>query len=174
MILTAQKDYPYNSIPFACRSGEIGRRAGLKIQWYLVPCRFDSDLRHQPTPKGKRKAPCFFFPQNCIPIPAPHLQRGNLLCCGNTRFGYTFLCLLTKNCSDNLLNINPKGIRERCGVKPGAKVLLFEGQDGLVIRAAPENPIEAACRSIEGDFSLTKDLIQEHLSEVGRDRVRGA
>ncbi len=29
-----------------CRSGEIGRRAGLKIQWYLVPCRFDSDLRH--------------------------------------------------------------------------------------------------------------------------------
>ena len=30
-----------------CRSGETGRRAGLKIQWTLRPCRFDSDLRHQ-------------------------------------------------------------------------------------------------------------------------------
>src|SRR6266850_7291800 len=32
------------------RSGGTGRRAGLKIQWYLVPCGFDSLLRdHFPT-----------------------------------------------------------------------------------------------------------------------------
>ena len=31
----------------------------------------------------------------------------------------------------------PKKIRERCGGKPGAKVLLLEGQDVIVIRAAP-------------------------------------
>ena len=68
----------------------------------------------------------------------------------------------------------PKRIRERCGVKPGAKVLLLEGQDGLVIRAAPENPIEAACGFLQGDFSLTKDLTQEHRREVERDRARGA
>ena len=30
-----------------CRSGEIGRRAGLKIQWSLRPCEFNSRLRHQ-------------------------------------------------------------------------------------------------------------------------------
>ncbi len=28
------------------RSGEIGRRTGLKIQRALGPCRFESDLRH--------------------------------------------------------------------------------------------------------------------------------
>ena len=31
----------------SCRSGETGRRTGLKIQRALRPCRFDSDLRHQ-------------------------------------------------------------------------------------------------------------------------------
>src|SRR5579859_7269865 len=29
------------------RSGGTGRRAGLKIQWYLVPCGFDPLLRDQ-------------------------------------------------------------------------------------------------------------------------------
>ena len=38
---------PSPSISIICRSGETGRRAGLKIQWTLRPCRFDSDLRHQ-------------------------------------------------------------------------------------------------------------------------------
>jgi AbrB family looped-hinge helix DNA binding protein len=68
----------------------------------------------------------------------------------------------------------PKRIRGRCGIKPGSKVLLFEGQEGLVIKTAPENPIEAACGFIQGDFSLTKELIQEHRSEVECDRARGA
>ncbi len=31
---------------FLCRSGEIGRRTGFKIQRTLGPCRFESDLRH--------------------------------------------------------------------------------------------------------------------------------
>ena len=30
----------------SCRSGEIGRRTGFKIQRTLGPCRFESDLRH--------------------------------------------------------------------------------------------------------------------------------
>jgi hypothetical protein len=33
--------------PGRCRSGETGRRAGLKIQWSLAPWGFDSPLRHQ-------------------------------------------------------------------------------------------------------------------------------
>ena len=32
------------------RSGGTGRRAGLKIQWYLVPCGFDPLLRDQQIP----------------------------------------------------------------------------------------------------------------------------
>ena len=62
-----------------------------------------------------------------------------------------------------VVQVSPKGqilipnkIRERCGVKPGAKVLLFEGQEGLLIKPAPENPIEAACGFLEGDFSRTR------------------
>ncbi len=36
----------------ACRSGETGRRRGLKILRALRPCRFNSDLRHQAYKKG--------------------------------------------------------------------------------------------------------------------------
>ena len=31
---------------YKCLDGGIGRRTGLKILWYLVPCRFDSGSRH--------------------------------------------------------------------------------------------------------------------------------
>ncbi len=37
-----------------CRSGETGRRRGLKIPRSLAPCRFDSDLRHH-RPRGGRR-----------------------------------------------------------------------------------------------------------------------
>ena len=37
----------------ACRSGGIGRRKGLKIPRYIVPCRFDSGLRHTHYPSRK-------------------------------------------------------------------------------------------------------------------------
>lgn len=60
----------------------------------------------------------------------------------------------------------PKRIREKCGIKPGSKVLLLESKEGLLIKPAPENPIEAACGFIQGDFSLTGDLIQEHGTEA--------
>ena len=42
------------------RSGEIGRRTGLKIQRALGPCRFESDLRHQATVFGKAVALSFW------------------------------------------------------------------------------------------------------------------
>ena len=35
------------SSPVYCRSGGTGRRAGLKIRWYLVLCGFKPRLRHQ-------------------------------------------------------------------------------------------------------------------------------
>lgn len=64
----------------------------------------------------------------------------------------------------------PKKMRNRYGVKPGSKVQILEERDGLLIKAAPDDPIEAACGFIEGDFSLTEDLIQEHRKEVEREK----
>ena len=56
----------------------------------------------------------------------------------------------------------PKKIREKHGLKPGSKVQIIEDADGIVIRAAPEDPIAAACGFLEGDYSLTEDLLTEH------------
>ena len=56
------------------RSGGTGRRAGLKIQWYLVPCGFDPLLRDQafrnaPIPKRLRRQAFAVVPFR----PSPHL-----------------------------------------------------------------------------------------------------
>lgn len=59
----------------------------------------------------------------------------------------------------------PKRIREKYGVKPGSRVQIFEEPGGIVIKPAPEDPIAAACGFLEGDFSLTEDLVQEHRQE---------
>jgi len=64
----------------------------------------------------------------------------------------------------------PRKIREKYGVKPGANVQLLEGPTGIVIKPAPEDPIAAACGFLEGDFSLTQDLIQEHQKESEGER----
>ncbi|MBW1901877.1 MAG: AbrB/MazE/SpoVT family DNA-binding domain-containing protein [Deltaproteobacteria bacterium] len=60
----------------------------------------------------------------------------------------------------------PKALREKHGVTPGSKVLILETQNGLFIKPAPEDPIEAACGFLKGDFSLTQDLIKEHQEEL--------
>ena len=59
----------------------------------------------------------------------------------------------------------PKKIREKYGVKPGGMALIVESPDGIVIKPAPDDPIEASCGFLEGTFSLTEDLIKEHLKE---------
>ena len=68
-----------------------------------------------------------------------------------------------------VLQISPKGqilipkkIRDKYCVKPGAKVLLLETPDGIVIKPTPEDPVDAACGFLEGAFSLTDDLKKEH------------
>jgi AbrB family looped-hinge helix DNA binding protein len=55
----------------------------------------------------------------------------------------------------------PKKIRNKYGVIQGGKVQLIEGPDGILVKPAPADPIEAACGSIEGNFSLTDDLLKE-------------
>jgi len=71
-----------------------------------------------------------------------------------------------------VVNVSPKGqilipkaLREKHGVEPGSKVQIIETQNGLFIKPAPKDPIEAACGFLEGDFSLTQDLIEEHRKE---------
>jgi len=46
----------------------------------------------------------------------------------------------------------PKRIRERFGVKPGTKALLLEGQEGFVIKAAPEHPLKRRADSFKEIF----------------------
>jgi hypothetical protein len=43
-----------------CRSGETGRRSGLKIHRASRPCRFDSGLRHQYTEEKQDAESCYF------------------------------------------------------------------------------------------------------------------
>ena len=64
----------------------------------------------------------------------------------------------------------PKSLREKYGVKPGSKVQILEEPGSLIIKPAPEDPIEAACGFLEGDFSLTEDLMNEHRKELENER----
>jgi AbrB family looped-hinge helix DNA binding protein len=64
----------------------------------------------------------------------------------------------------------PKRIRDKYGVKPCLNVRILEESDGIFIKPAPEDPIAAACGSLEGDFSLTEDLIKEHQKELENEK----
>jgi AbrB family looped-hinge helix DNA binding protein len=79
-----------------------------------------------------------------------------------------------------LVKISPKGhilipkkIRDKYGVIQGGKVQLIEGPDGILVKPAPEDPIEAACGFIEGDFSLNTDLLEERLKDKKSGRENG-
>lgn len=64
----------------------------------------------------------------------------------------------------------PKAIRNRQGVIPGSRVHILEQSGGILIRPAPEDPIGTACGFLDGDFSLTDDLIKEHQAELADER----
>lgn len=64
----------------------------------------------------------------------------------------------------------PKKIREKYGVKPGGMAQILETADGIIIKPAPEDPIEAACGFLEGDLSLTEDLTEEHRRELQHEK----
>ena len=64
----------------------------------------------------------------------------------------------------------PKFIREKHGVNPGSKVQLLDLEEGILIKPAPKDPIDAACGFLEGDYSLNDDLIKEHQKELADER----
>jgi AbrB family looped-hinge helix DNA binding protein len=66
----------------------------------------------------------------------------------------------------------PKRIRNKYGVKPGGKVHILEQAEGILLKPAPEDPLETACGFLKGNFSLTDDLLKDHLKEQKRERAR--
>jgi AbrB family looped-hinge helix DNA binding protein len=66
----------------------------------------------------------------------------------------------------------PKRIRKKYGVTPGGRVQILEEPDGILIKPAPEDPIETACGFLEGDFSLADDLAKEHVKEQKHEAAR--
>ncbi|MCU0579842.1 MAG: AbrB/MazE/SpoVT family DNA-binding domain-containing protein [Desulfobacterota bacterium] len=63
----------------------------------------------------------------------------------------------------------PKRLRDKYRLIQGRKVQLIEGPEGILIKPAPEDPIEAACGFITGDFSLTSDLLNERRKDKKRE-----
>jgi AbrB family looped-hinge helix DNA binding protein len=66
----------------------------------------------------------------------------------------------------------PKKIRNKYGVKPGGRVHLLEQTEGILIKPAPEDPLEAACGFLQGDYSLTDDLLKDHFKEQKHEAAR--
>jgi AbrB family looped-hinge helix DNA binding protein len=64
----------------------------------------------------------------------------------------------------------PKRIRNKYGVRPGGKVHILEQKEGILLKPAPDNPLETACGFLKGDFSLTEDLLREHSKEQKHDQ----
>jgi AbrB family looped-hinge helix DNA binding protein len=66
----------------------------------------------------------------------------------------------------------PKRIRNKYGVRPGGKVHILEQTEGILIKPAPEDPLETACGFLQGDYSLTEDLLKEHHKERRHETAR--
>jgi AbrB family looped-hinge helix DNA binding protein len=66
----------------------------------------------------------------------------------------------------------PKRIRKKYGVKPGGKVQILEQTEGIMIKPAPEDPLETACGFLKGDSPLTDDLLKEHDKEQRHETAR--
>ncbi|MEW6667545.1 MAG: AbrB/MazE/SpoVT family DNA-binding domain-containing protein [Thermodesulfobacteriota bacterium] len=68
----------------------------------------------------------------------------------------------------------PKRIRKKYSLTPGGQVQILEEPDGILIKPAPKDPIESAWGFLEGDFSLTDDLLEEHRKEQAHETAHRA
>lgn len=68
----------------------------------------------------------------------------------------------------------PKEIREKIGLKPGARAAIEAVGDHVEIRALPENPIEFFCGIFKEGSSLTKALLKVRREETARESETGA
>jgi AbrB family looped-hinge helix DNA binding protein len=65
----------------------------------------------------------------------------------------------------------PKELRTKFKICPGDKVLLTEGEDGLIITPLPKDPI-AAFRGMFKDFPLVDELLKTRKEETAREELR--
>ncbi len=63
--------------------------------------------------------------------------------------------------------VSPKGqivipapIRKKYGIKPGSIMEITEGDDRIILKLAPKDPVEEAMGMLKGNISLTKELLQ--------------
>jgi AbrB family looped-hinge helix DNA binding protein len=68
----------------------------------------------------------------------------------------------------------PKEIREKIGLKPGAKAAVELVGDHVEIYALPENPVEFFCGIFKEGSSLTKALLNARREEADRESKTGA
>jgi AbrB family looped-hinge helix DNA binding protein len=69
----------------------------------------------------------------------------------------------------------PAELRERIGLRPGAKVLVtLAGERRVAIEPVPDDPIEAACGMLRGGASLTKALLEDRREELEREEKKSA
>ena len=80
--------------------------------------------------------------------------------------------MLTAKTSTKGQIVIPKPMRDRLGIKPGARVAL-KLADGLIeISPLPEDPVKQIRGSLKSGTSLADRLIKEHRLEVKRDAGR--
>lgn len=65
----------------------------------------------------------------------------------------------------------PKELRTKLNIRPGSKVLLTEGEEGLVVTPLPEDPI-AAFRGMFRAVPLVEELLEARKEETGREELR--
>ena len=59
----------------------------------------------------------------------------------------------------------PASIRKKHGIKPGSIMEITEGDDRIILKLAPKDPIEEAMGMLKGDISLIKELLQTRHEE---------
>lgn len=68
----------------------------------------------------------------------------------------------------------PKEMREKIGLKPGARAAVEVVGDHIEIHALPENPIEFFCGIFKEGSSLTKALLKARREEADHESKMGA
>jgi AbrB family looped-hinge helix DNA binding protein len=64
----------------------------------------------------------------------------------------------------------PAPLREKYGLKPGAKLQVVDYGGVLAIVPAFKNPVKAGAGILKGDPSLTQVIVEEHRQELKRGK----
>ncbi len=66
----------------------------------------------------------------------------------------------------------PKELREKHGLKEGARVRVVEYGDLIILVPIPDDPVAALHGLLEGGPSMTADLLAEHALEHTKEESR--